>query len=476
MRKNSFSKAVGFLTAFIFIITPWVWADEVQLMTLINDLQKQMERLQGTIEHQASEIRELKSGGLQVSGPSQGESATPPMSDYEFNERLGAALGGANKWLKELKMSGDLRLRYEAFDFTSGHPSETDSRNRFRYRLRYGFEKTFNPDMKIGFSMASGESSSGVQVDPTSTNTTFDNLFNFKDIFIEKAYATYTPPFLRGGLVQKTELTAGKLTNPFEKGSSDIVWDRDVKPEGIYEKVDVKLLDSRDMDVSAYLTLGQFILDEDAVTGGDAELFAHQLGVNPVIYTPFLERPVELLTAASYYNFSNYAAANNFSIGGTSLARGNSNVFDGKTLELDAEGFEVWEIYNELSFYPGGLPIRPFFDYAHNIGNDLFSDQSGAYALGIKMGGIVKKGDWETSYAYKRIEPDSTVGAFNDSDFGNGHSGKRGSVFKAAYALTDNIQLNAAAIFVNNLAAGNPLTTVRDEEQRRFQTDLVWKF
>ena len=85
-----------------------------------------------------------------------------------------------------------------------------------------------------------------------------------------------------------------------------------------------------------------------------------------------------------------------------------------------------------------------------------------------------EKGDWELGLAYKRIEPESVVGAFNDSDFGLGHSGKRGSVFKLGYALTDSITLGGAAFFVNNLTTGTG--GVRDEEQRRFQLDLAWKF
>ena len=88
----------------------------------------------------------------------------------------------------------------------------------------------------------------------------------------------------------------------------------------------------------------------------------------------------------------------------------------------------------------------------------------------------MKKGDWEVSYAYKRIEYESVVGAFNDSDFGLGHSGKQGSVIKAGFALTYNITLNSAMFFVNNTGLGNAAAGIRDERQNRFQVDLVWKF
>ena len=169
----------------------------------------------------------------------------------------------------------------------------------------------------------------------------------------------------------------------------------------------------------------------------------------------------------------------NFLVGGTSLSRGNSN-FTGATTELDARKFDVIEYFTELSLYPfpfmENVPLKPFFDIAHNTTarDSTQDDETWAWAFGAKLGGIAKKGDWELSYAYKRIENDAVVGAFNDSDFGNGHAGKRGNAFKLGYALTDNIQVNGAAFFVNNLTIGTG--GVLDEEQRRFQADVVWKF
>jgi hypothetical protein len=284
--------------------------------------------------------------------------------------------------------------------------------------------------------------------------------------------------FMNIGPITGTSVTAGKFTNPFEKGSSDMIWDRDVKPEGVYEKLDFDLLQSDNVDVTAYALGGQFILDEDAtlgsqVAGGDAELFAVQLGLNPTFYTPFLERPVDWLTSASYYNYTDYARQSNF---GT-LARGNTNVI-GSATQLDAEEFKVFEWYNELGITPGGFPIRFFQDFAVNphdgASNGSVVGENKAWALGVKLNSIVEKGDWEFSYAYKYIDPNAVVGAFNDSDFGDGHSGKRGSVFKAGYALTNNLSLNTAAIFANNVSAGT--AGVLDQEQRRFQVDLQYKF
>jgi hypothetical protein len=229
--------------------------------------------------------------------------------------------------------------------------------------------------------------------------------------------------------------------------------------------------------LKSYLLAGQFVLDEDS-TGTDAELLAHQIGVEASLRTPVLERPVEFLSAFSYYTYPGYANSSNFLIGGTSLARGNPNVA-GSSTALDAEDFDVIEIYNELAIYPYGFPTRFFLDYATNPSDGALSpsivDENDAFSIGVALGKAKKKGEWEISYAYKRLEANSVVGAFTDSDFGAaGHIDKRGSVIKLGYALTDNLFLNGAAFFVNNLNTGTAGN--RDEEQRRFQLDMLWKF
>ncbi len=484
MKKlSSMWLAVIVLTAFI----PNVLADDTDLVEKINQLQKQMTQMQSTIGQQNDKIRQLENRAPQAAPSVAGAEIPPPMSDYEFNERLNNSLGGANKWLKDLKFFGDVRLRYEAFDYHNGTLAETDPRNRFRYRLRFGFEKKFPYDLTAGFALASGVP----YADPTSTNETMDGLFTFKPITIERVYGIYNPSWAKIGPIENLEIGAGKFVNPFERASSEIVWDRDVRPEGAYEKVEMKLIKNDSLDLGFFATAGQFILDEDAKlgnaasatagVGGDSQLWALQGGFNPVFYIPGLERPVDFTSAVSYYSFLNYADYSNFVVAGTSFARGNSNNIAPGT-QLDAQDFEIVEIYHELAIYPFGVPSRFFFDFARNVDEHVPkgikgtpANRADAWALGAKLGGIAKKGDWEIAYQYRYIEPNSVVGAFNDSDFGDGHTDKRGSMIKLGYGLTDSLTLNTAMYFVNNVMAETS-TGVLDQEQRRFQVDLVWKF
>ena len=41
-----------------------------------------------------------------------------------------------------------------------------------------------------------------------------------------------------------------------------------------------------------------------------------------------------------------------------------------------------------------------------------------AWGLGLKLGKMKKKNDWEFSYGYYEIGANAVVAAFNDSDFG----------------------------------------------------------
>ena len=511
MKHHPFTKLASILVVCLMTFSSAVFADEAQLMDMVKQMQKQMTDLQSTVSAQKAEIDVLKSrpANVQMGAGATSTEVTPPMSEAEFNQRLSDSTGGANKWLKDLKFSGDLRMRYEAFHLhgnTATSQYQPD-RNRFRIRLRYGFEKTFNPEMKVGFSMASGDKAigTGYNGDPVSTNQTMGNDFNFKNIWIEKAYATYTPEWAKVGMtdglsVSGLEITGGKFNNPFEKGSTDMIWDRDLKPEGIYEKVDGRLLKTDNLDLKTYMTAGQFILQEsgNTTTGGaavgtkDANLWAYQVGLNPVFYVPGMERPIDALSALSVYSYQNYARNNNWYIANTSTATGTSQANGNPTAgtNLMAQNFNILSFYQEVNFYPYGIPVKPFAEFARNMSNKsgltpatATSMQGGedAWSLGLTLGKLVKKGDLQGSYQYKYIGANSVVGAFNDSDFGGynyGGADKAGSVFKLGYNLTDYLTLNGACYLVRPITQRDSTSNGMqvDQSVRRFQLDMTYKF
>lgn len=429
---------------------PTVIARLDELASQIADLQKLVADQQKTIQAQSQQINELQVIRAEKPMP---VAITP-----------GAEIPEVPGWLEGLKWGGDMRMRYEGFVNSS---DGTRDQNRFRFRLRYGFEKIFSPDFKAGFRLASGSAA-----DPTATNQSFDTLFTPKTININRAYAIYTPNDLvanfnewSGLEVSGVEIGGGKFSNPFVV-TSPMVWDHDVEPEGIYEEASLELMEG----LSIYTTLGQLILEEDSTSRSDAELYAYKGGLKMDLgkITGFEDFKPNLDSSIALYDFSDYAIDSNFG----SLARGNTNN-DGNSAELDAQGFNVLNLYNELALEAFEWPAKLFVDYAVNLDEHDADpdDENDAWGLGIKFGKLKVQGDWEASYGYYNIEANAVVGAFSDSDFGAGHADNRGSAFKLGYQLTDYLQLAGAAYFTNGISG-----VQGDNDVRRFQLDLDWKF
>ena len=482
MKKNVLIKALSLATLAIFSLNSIAFAQDANLNKLVEQMQTQMSQMQQTINAQNAKIATIEghTGGVNIGKP-----VDPQVEEQKIKTIFEKQLGKDYATFKDLKFTGDLRLRYEAFHNTNASTTAVNltDRNRFRYRLRTGLEKKFSDEIMAGFSLSSAGTA-----DPTSGNETFDNNFVYKTIAIDRAYATYTPNWGVAGPVSKTEITAGKFKNPFELGSSDMIWDRDVRPEGVYEKVDFRLWDEDNLKVLGYATAGQFVLNETgpAISAGtsaastDANLFAYQIGLNPKFKVPGMEKPVNFLSAVSVYDYQRYASDGNFAAGGA-FGRGNINIA-GATTQLDAGDFMVYEWYNEFKFTPiDSLPVwRASFDWARNAASKApdasYGKANDAWGLGLKIGEAKTKGQWEAGYEYKYISPNSVVGAFNDSDFGDGHADKQGSVLKAKYMLTDYLEVGAAGFFVSNVSNIAGAGTSPEYQTKRFQLDLLWKW
>src|SRR4029077_6238105 len=117
--------------------------------------------------------------------------------------------------------SGDIRLRAEP---TFGGPADrSQDRFRERIRLRFNAEAKLNDQIKGGLSLASGDLNN-----PISTNQTSNQYNTRKPIAIDRAYVTYTPSWLK-----PLTLTGGKFAYPWF--NTELVWDKDLNPEGAGE-------------------------------------------------------------------------------------------------------------------------------------------------------------------------------------------------------------------------------------------------
>jgi len=451
-----------------------------ELMQILEGLKTQMADMQRKIDSQSARIQELESMRVASAG-TQISAQAPQLTDADWQKGIKDNLGEAISWLKGAKYGGDFRLRMENFNFfdkIGDRGSNTSDRNRFRYRLRWGFEKDYGDDWKVGFRLASGDTSN-----QTSTNETMGDDFTFDSIVIDRAYAKYTPNGLKDlGPIQEVTIGAGKFENPFLKYATPIVWDGDVTPEGAYEQVQFKIYGDENNKVNLMASLGQFLISESSSQNSDTEMFGFQGGLVWSTYNFGTEMPVDFSLGASYYLYDAYDARSTYS---TYLRTNTRALEDPKVVDL----------LPSVTFYLGDrVPVNLWYNYVKNYGdlnaNGLTSHEAhfddDAFGLGLKVGKLKNPGDWEAFYGYYQIGANAVPAAFSDSDFGGpsseGFTNRKGHKFGLGYQLTKSVQVNWTGYVVDvyepisNAQAGGHSAYGANEKVFRSQADVVFKF
>ena len=371
-------------------------------------------------------------------------------------------------WMRDLKFSGDLRLRYQSQCFNDG----TKGRNRGRFRLRFGFVKTFlDNQMEVGLRLGSGETrqvnGAPLGEDPTTGNQSFTDNFSRKPIWIDLAYAKYRPREVPGLTV-----IAGKMQTPLVH--TDLLWDGDLNPEGIFANYERTF-----GDIKPFISAGYFVAVESG-GGHDATLMAYQAGLDwDVMRTLTGQAPpkgaplgtfTRLLwtTAVAYYDWDHIDRA--FVAGTTNAVNLGNSAVGGV---LTAGQFQILNFTNKLTFDVLGVPVSPYLDYAYNCADEEvaeeFRNQSEAVSVGFRIGENRKKGDLSFDYRYAYVEANAVLGAFTDSDFGGAN--RKGHVWRAVYNLTDFLTLGATLFWTEPVAGA-----AENDRRTDVRADLIWKF
>lgn len=395
-----------------------------------------------------------------------------------------AVKSGMPEWVTAFKWGGDLRGRFE--EFTASNPL-FESQDRWRYRFRVGAAVTLVEDFEVGFRLGSGNLDSAAKItsgsDPISNNQTLQNNGSKKGIYIDLAYAKWSP-LHTGNWTAST--TLGKMENPFVFTS--MVFDYDYTPEGGAAQVGYRFSDRHALKLigagfildnnakldgqpsstpSPYLTGGQLLLDSTwtkqlSTSAGVAILgltHADQLG-NVAVPNVNQGNTRDLVTTAPTYAFSPIIA---------DLTA---------TYALD-----------EIPFYPGPFPIRLAGEYMRNGAAPDQADNS-AYNVGIQLGKAGKKGTWELSYNWCWMGGNAWYEEFSESDFGalyqqsqagSGFTGAnygsgtnvKGNIVKLAYAPYDFLTVSAKW-FSTWLITSHPNGS--DSFMNRIQVDATLKF
>lgn len=369
------------------------------------------------------------------------------------------------KFISNLKLGGDIRLRQE--NFWKSSPAHRD-RSRQRFRLRYGLESNIQ-DIKVIFKMASG---TGEQV---STNQSFDNLSSQKELWIDQAFLEWKA-FDWKNLTMK--LSGGRMANPLWRVySSDLVWDGDFNPEGFAQQFEYKVHER----VTAFANFLQMVLDADytdTVAGNNREqwMFGYQLGSKNKILDQ-----LSLDLAGSFYHFKN--EANQGTLSQVAANEGNT-----RAASVLTSSFTIVHLTSQINAKLLGHPVKVQGDYVKNVESNghlaspIANDQAG-YQFGAIFGKAGAAKTWEAAYFYKYLETNATIADLSDSDFGDGGTNRKGHIFWITYAPRD--YLTVTAKFFNTevihpaYQSSPAAITAIDPGQdsiNRFQLDLVCKF
>jgi hypothetical protein len=150
-------------------------------------------------------------------------------------ETAGASAGKiqVGDWVKELKLSGDLRIRYQWDQRTpmilqpnplTGPQDIHIQRNRWRFRLRLNADFELAANFFGGVQLATSDNRSA-----DTKNATYTGGYDHYGIWVSRAFLGWAP---MPGLT----FIAGKQANPFY--TTDLIYDPDLDPQGLVERID----------------------------------------------------------------------------------------------------------------------------------------------------------------------------------------------------------------------------------------------
>jgi hypothetical protein len=357
-----------------------------------------------------------------------------------------------------------------------------------------------NDQLRGGFSLASGDLNN-----PISTNQTLNQYDTRKPIAIDRMYATYTPSWFH-----PLTLTGGKFAYPWF--NTELVWDKDLNPEGAGESLAFHV---RTPLLKKFSVVGfQLPFAENRRTAANDKSFYNTMVYGEQLQTYWrLGSRVKLSAYGSLYDWKfadsmalSLLTANNASPDDALLALNNNgqqnsiatvtatNAITGAKTITSAQYASKFGIVDSLAqidiVTPSERwPLSFIGDFAENTRacENMKNIPAAAvyttpcdpharhgYWLEAGIGRTQKKGDWQFSYTRIVIQREAVIGTFNYSE-----------IFPASnveihrpeimYQLFDNVTLQLNGLFGRPLVtAGSPAPAQPLWE--RLQFDMTYKF
>ncbi len=358
--------------------------------------------------------------------------------DAKVEEKMASAEGSKikldNAFIDQLKIKGDLRVRFERRDRQEPSTSTSDdkARDRLRTRFRIGAVWTNKAEnWEIGAGLATGGSGG------TSTNDTWGESSPFEtgDIRLDYAYAKHK--------MDNFSFTLGQHKNPFV--TSWLMWDGDLRFTGLTTQYKC--------DSGLFATVGGYglVLYDDDNT---AMMYAGQVGYSNKV------GDVNLTVAAGYQQYD--------------------SVFSTAEAPNPDYDFQIGDVIALAEIPLDKVKISPYAHIWSNFGADGLAGEGQRGSdlvpededLGWVAGVDAKFGAVKVGYAYAVVGADCIYGGLKDADFGTGVSDTdvKGHKIGISYGFTKNFSAGLTAMMYEAAERDN------QREADLYQFDVKYKF
>jgi hypothetical protein len=392
-------------------------------------------------------------------------------ADKDFTRAL-SSKNGMPEWVTAVKFNGDLRLRNDQVRLSDVAGSD---RNRFRYRLRFGWTATLADNWEVGIGLTSTELPGELGSDPISNNQSFKDNAGKKAVGFDKVYVRWTPINSAEWLVSTT---LGKMDNPIVFPST-ILFDKDYTPEGFAQEATYRFTPDQAVKFTGF----GFVLDEAGASAKDPYLLGAQLRYDaswtPAIQTSFGAAVLSILNPETLTT----ASVPDIASGNTRNAAG-ALVNPYTSVYVDAN---VTYNFEKFPGYMGPFPVTLSADYLRNV---ALSANNDGYSLGFTLGKSGKKGLWDINYRYTVLNSDAWYEEFVESDFGANYkalsantsatgyrsgTNLRGHWLKGTYSFYDSLSFSVA-YFMTDVINEPAVPGGYDSGAGRLFIEAVWKF
>jgi hypothetical protein len=417
---------------------------------------------------------------------------------YEYEER---ERDKTPPWFQDWTVGGDIRVRMERIDRGDlrlsrvipdpqngqpGAPLERGEdnvdflnnvaegvRDRMRLRFRIGAERRLGDNWTVGFRIATaqainlstdyGEDVTGVDlskqvIDYRSSNVTLGDYFAPKGIYLDRAYIQLNPE-----IAPALRIVAGKFENPFRSKSfygDMLVWDEDINPEGAALKYRFDFIPETWW---ADVNIGFLVLEEI----GQVNTEATSPGFATVTLPDIDDRDPYAMAyqistqgrhdwfgwglRGSYYDYRNLSIRDSFILadlgnGGDAILQNPAfselsalDQFDQAFYQRPRSAGQIKQgvVDAYMSFTPFGetWAVRPFVQYTTLLSASTEPD---GYGFGIELGNIEVL---QIRAMWAKLERNSTVALFTDSDLFDGFTNAEGWNVSVARKLSDHVTL-----------------------------------